>query len=141
MADLDIMRAKLSVLLMDTSNKSWDAGTLDGALRVALSDLGNAVGTVQTIGGLDLAATTTVDPLDNSTLLIGASAYAARARALDLSEKVSLGQGPQPTMVDYARVMMGQFQELLLKVSRRVMHKSSTAPHGAMVWGEEPEKW
>lgn len=137
--DLEIIRGKASVLLMDTNHKSWDVGTLDQVIRMALADLGRSAGAALTIGGLDGATTTTVDGQDQACLLIGVAAYAAMARSLDLSEKISLGEGPQTTMVKYAESMMSQFQELLGKISRRAMNLSTTAPYGTKGWNLETE--
>lgn len=156
--DLEVLRSELSILLVDVANKGWDTDLLDQAIRIALADLGSVLGTAQTIAGLDGAEETTVETNDLGCLQIGAAAYAARARALDLSEKVSLGQGPQTTMVEYGRDMLAQFRVLLGRITQRLadaaaaaaaaaeqsrlsgMHYSSSAPYGRVGWDEEADR-
>lgn len=154
-SDLEVLRSELSILLVDVANIGWDTDLLDQAIRIALADLGSVLGTAQTIAGLDGAEETTVETIDLACLQIGAAAYAARARALDLSEKVSLGQGPQTTMVEYGRDMLAQFRILLGRITQRLadaavaaaaaaeqsrlsgMRTSSSAPYGRVGWDLE----
>jgi len=131
MTDLEVLRGELSILLVDVANTGWDTGLLDQAIRIALADLGSVLGTAQTIAGLDGETTTTLESEDLASVLIGAAAYAARARALDLSEKVSLGQGPQTTMVEYGRDMLAQFRVLLGRITQRLADAAAIAAKAA----------
>ena len=143
-SDLEVLRARLQVVMMDVNAKSWDTTTLDESLRLALMDIGCFAGAQLTIAGLAGPASgagasiTTLEDEDQGALIIGASAYAARSRALDLTEKVSTGQGTQAGLADYARSQMALFQDRLELIKERVLHEATTPPHSALTWNEEP---
>lgn len=64
-----------------------------------------------TLNGLDAAAATTL-PLDDQAFLIaGAAAFAARFRAVELAEKATVDGAVQSRLLDWASVMMAEFNE------------------------------
>lgn len=134
--DLAEYRLWLQTLLMDSGAKSWDLPTLDAALRLALMDLSRVSGAALTLQDLDEAHETTLSTLDRGALLLGASAYAARARALDLSEKAALGEKNPEAMAGYARDQLTLFLDQLAAMGQRSLHKSTRAPYSALYWDE-----
>ena len=136
---LTTLRDRIEAGLMDSSNRSWDTGTLDEAIKLALADLSQAYGSTLTVKDLASAASTTVDVLDENTLVLGSQAYAASSRAVNRTEKVNLGQDGAPALAAWARLRMQLFEDWLAKVTARMLHSSSAAPHGQMDWTEEPK--
>ncbi len=135
------LRDRIEAGLMDASNRTWDTGTLDEAIRLALADLGRAAGASLAVKDLTGAAATTLDALDESTLVTGSAAYAARARAVNRTEKVNLGQEGAAALMRWAEATLGLFELRLAEVSARVLRNSSSSPHSALTWAEEPRNF
>ena len=47
--EIEMLRERLSILLMDTTNRRWDMDTLEQSIMIALADLAGVTGTPQTI--------------------------------------------------------------------------------------------
>ena len=139
--DLAGIRDRVELYLIDATNKSFDANTLDEALKQALSDLSKAAGAALTVKDLDSESATTVETQDLATLVQGAAAYAAESRTVKRTEMVSIGENPQPSLKAWAAGTMELFQARLNQVRLRTLHNASTAPHGAMEWTEEPKSF
>jgi len=134
--DLELLRDRLSTILMDTRHTSWDADTLDEALRLALVNISQAAGTALTVQGLAGGDETTLTEADQGALITGAAGYAGRARALDLAEKVSAGPNAQAALAEFARTQMELFQEQLGQIQQRTLHTAAGAPYQALLWDE-----
>jgi hypothetical protein len=138
MSDLDVLRARLQVVMVDLNAKSWSTDMLNESLRLALMDIGFVAGPELFIEGLDGQAATTLSAQDRGTLLIGASAYAALARALDTAEKNSAGPSAPASLKDYAKTQMDLFTKKLEQIRQRYFHTTTAAPHQSMIWTELP---
>ena len=76
--------------------------------------------TLQTLSGLDSATATTV-PLDDETLLaLGAAGYAATARAIDLTEQVTLDRLTAQQTRAWGLAKLQEFRAGLKTVARRM---------------------
>ena len=138
---LTTLRDRVELGLMDVSNRSWDTGTLDEAIKLALEDLGRVAGAALTVSGLNAAVATTVDVLDEGTLITGALAYAGGARAVNRTEKVNLGQEGAPALYTWSRQKMAEFEKRLERVSTRIQRASSSSPNSALLWDEDDPDW
>ena len=117
--EIELLRERLSILLMDTTNRRWDMDTLEQSIMIAMADLAGATGTPQTLNLFQGAYATTITIDNKNILLVGAAAYAAQSRALNVSEKASLGQMPNAGLVEYGRDMMVKFRDSLDKLVER----------------------
>jgi hypothetical protein len=88
---LSSLSARVSVMLMDTSNLIWDAGTVTEGIRSAIGEYGTAGEAAVTLNGLDSAAATTLPAVHDTVIVLGAAGYAATARAADRAEAFQLG--------------------------------------------------
>ena len=133
---------KVELYLMDTSNKSWLATAIEIYIRMALLDINAATGVTYAIKDLDAAPATTLQTKHIPILIMGSAAYAARSRQLDRLEKVDVpGVGTEATFGDWASWQMGLFEKRLEEIRTQGIHGSSTAPHTAADWEEEPKTW
>jgi len=135
--DLAEVKLWLQAMLMDTGSKSWDSGTLDNSIRLALIDLSQANGAALTLKDLDSAAATTVAALDKGILLIGAAAYALHSRAVDLAEKAGAGAQPQVDLAVFAASQEALFRNMLDNRRKKGFQTSSSAPQSTWEWDEE----
>jgi hypothetical protein len=135
---LALLRDRVEAGLMDSSNRTWDTGTLDEGIKRALADLAAAAGASLAVKDLGGAAATTVDVLDESTLVVGSAAYAARSRAVNRTEKVNLGQEGAAALMRWADAELGLFELKLSQVRQRLLHNSTSAPHSELDWEERP---
>ncbi len=132
----------VELYLADKSNKSWGTDTLELCIRLALEDIVNAAGVTYTIDDLDAATATTLPDRHIPALILGAAAYAAKTRAVDRLEKVSLAEGPGGvTLGDWGNWQMILFQKRLEEIRAQGIHGSTSAPHTAADWEEEPKTW
>jgi len=75
---------------------------------------------VQTLAGLDAAAATTLNEAEKAALVLGAAGYAATARAVYITDRVSVG-GSQAAerLADWGRRMVGAFQQRAYALGQR----------------------
>ena len=133
---------KVELYLLDTSNKSWPAASIEIYIRMALADINQAVGVTYAIKDLDAAPATTLLTKHIPILIMGAAAYAARSRQLDRLEKVDVpGVGTEATFGDWGTWQMNLFQKRLEDIRTEGIHGATTAPHTASDWEEEPKTW
>jgi hypothetical protein len=133
LSEIELLRERLSILLMDTTNRRWDMDTLEQSIMIAMADLAGATGTPQTLNLFQGAYATTITIDNKNILLVGAAAYAAQSRALNVSEKVSLGQMPNAGLVEYGRDMMVKFRDSLDKITERMAIVAKIAADTAAV--------
>ena len=129
--EIEMLRERLSILLMDTTNRRWDMDTLEQSIMIAMADLAGATGTPQTLNLFQGAYATTITIDNKNILLVGAAAYAAQSRALNVSEKVSLGQMQNAGLVEYGRDMMVKFRDSLDKITERMAIEAKVAADAA----------
>ena len=74
----------------------------------------------QTVTGLDAAAATTVNDAEKAALIVGAAGYAATAKAVYLTDRVSVG-GSQAAerLADWGRRQVGAFQQRVYQLGAR----------------------
>jgi len=138
---LSTFRTRLQNVLVDVGATTWAADTLDEATRQALSDLGGVMGIGVVLSGLDGAASTTVDALDDDLLIRGAAAYAVQSRLLARAEMTNLATRAPDTLTKWMAVQMVNFKLGLEAVRRRVLARSSSAPAGVLPWDESTRNW
>ena len=117
-ATLSGLRDRVETVLMDSSNLSWDTGTLDEAIRQALATINEAAGysIPLTINGLDSATVTTLDDNLTALLVAGAAGYAGASRAVDRSEMANLNQLQPPALLEWSRTQLATFSARLAYV-------------------------
>jgi hypothetical protein len=131
-------------MLVDTGVVIWATDTLDEGLRQALSDISGVTGSVLLLSGLDSAASTTVDVRDDDLLIRGAAGYAAKSRAADRAEMISVVLPAQPAgMAEWGSRELDDFRDGLELVRRRVLQSQATtvAPAGEWTWDETNKNW
>jgi hypothetical protein len=80
--NLASMEARVGAMLFDSTYRIYSTTTIDEGLRQALAELNNRLVTPVTIDDLDSAASTTLSPLHEGVIVIGASGFCARMRVL-----------------------------------------------------------
>lgn len=81
---------------------------------------------MQTLNGLDSEITTTFPDTDESTLLTGASGYAATSRAVDLMEKVTLDRLTAASIRAWGLNQLQEFRIGLKKIERALALAASS---------------
>jgi hypothetical protein len=131
-------------MLVDTGVVVWATDTLDEGLRQALSDVSGVTGSVLLLNGLDSAASTTIDARDDDLLIRGAAGYAARSRAADRAEMVSVVLPAQPAgLAEWGARELDDFRDGLELVRLRVLQSQTTTvkPAGEWEWDETEKNW
>lgn len=75
---------------------------------------------LHTLKDLDAETTTTVDPMDEVLIAIGTAGHAATSRAIDLTEKVSVGQFAAQQVRAWGLSKLQEYRAGLNAVSRRL---------------------
>jgi hypothetical protein len=132
---------RLGNYLSDSGSILWTLAEKDEGIRQALDDFSRVAGSKLTLNGLDSAAATTLDQLDEELLVRGAAAYAARIRALDRAQAANMGQNSPTTLLDWAKNQAYYFDQALIKVKTRYMARSTNKPHAAVTWDESTKNW
>ncbi len=91
---------------------------------------------LQTLNGLDGASVTTIPTIDEILLLVGAAAHVATSRAIDLTEKVSVGQATAQQVRAWGLSKLQEFKAGLNAVGRRQALRNS-----AFVKLPELDRW
>ena len=136
---LSTLRDMVEATLINSSNVSWAAGDIDAAIRLALDEISRVNGSALALNGLNSAAATTLDALDEKTLVEGSCMFAALARMADRAEKPSVGGDPADGLLAYARVMRTIFEARLRAMKRRLLARATSAPASAWAWAEDEE--
>jgi hypothetical protein len=132
--------ARVRDYLVDAGGLVWTDGTITEGIRQALGDVSRASGAKLTLTGLDSAAATTLDALDEDLLVRGAAGYAARSRAIDRAEMANLNQNTAPGLQDWSKNQLEWFAEGVRTVRLRVLQRSASSPASAWTWDEDGEK-
>ncbi len=140
MTDLSETTDRLEERIRTSGDYLLPATTLTEAIRSALGKISEVYGSVLTMEGLDLATVTTLEAIDLETLLLGA----------ELQILISLLAGhftdfsgmilPEEAMNERIRQGQKVFEDARNRIRRRLMEKSSDAPHSAFEW-EETIDW
>lgn len=133
-ATLTTLRDRVEAFLQDGTNLIFETGTLDEALRLALSDYSLTLGTVQTISGLDGAAVTSVPALHESVLVIGAAGYAVVSRAIRRAESYQAHQELPKPVLTWGQARLDQFSRLLEQIRLGTFRVSTVTPWVATGW-------
>ncbi len=80
---------------------------------------------LQTIEDLDSAAATSLPPIADSLIVTGAAAYAAQARAVELSEELNVDENVVKRLRTYSTEKMEAFIDALHKLARRMSARAS----------------
>lgn len=80
---------------------------------------------LQTLDGLDGASSTTLPDIDETLLVTGALGHAATSRAIDLTEKVSVGQATAQQVRAWGLSKLQEFRAGLNAVGRRIALQAS----------------
>ncbi len=136
---------RCEVFLADINNKSWSTTTLTECMRFALLEINKAAGltgaSAYTVKDLDSAGSTTLPDDYRPALIMGVAAYAAKNRAVDRMEKPGLGEGPETGMNNWGTWAQSNFRNYLIQIKRKAINESTSAPHTAVDWDEDPHAW
>ncbi len=144
---LTLARTAVKEHLVDHNNLTWSNNAIDEALRSALREISRICGQSLTLEGLDGAAATTLDPLDDQILVDGAVAYALTQRASRRFEEASPEKELPPDFAAYATARMQVFHSQLTILDLRVraaaaqqrledLQKSTDTPYDQWEWDE-----
>ena len=136
---LSTLRDAVEATLIDSSNISWATGDLDAAIRLALDEISKVNGSALLLKDLDSAASTTLDALDEKTLIEGSCMFAVLARMADRAEKPAVGDDPTTGLDNYTRLMRTIFNGRLTAMKRRLLARATTDPHSAWAWTEDDD--
>jgi hypothetical protein len=136
---LSTIRDRVEAFLVDSSNLSFSTTTLDEGIRQALGDLSRTYGANLVLSGLDGASTTTVELMDESALVLGAAAYAAKSRSIDRAERANLANGVPSTLLEWGRQHLAKFEDRLREIRRRKI-ANGTSIAATWEWNEENEE-
>ena len=88
------LAARVAAQLADAGSRIYPADLVAEALRQALGEYGAAAGEAVTVQDLDGAASTTLPPLYESLIVMGAAAFAVGMRAVDRADSFQDGRLP-----------------------------------------------
>jgi hypothetical protein len=108
---LTSLRDRVESALMDSSNLSWDTGTLDEAIRQALAFVikARAPASPYTLSGLDGASSTTLPEADTAYLVMGAAGFAARSRAVNRTQAANLAEAMPAALLSWSSAQLDAF--------------------------------
>jgi hypothetical protein len=150
MLTLSTARARVQSLLMDSGVTIWPEDILDEGLRQALGDIGRACGSAVELAGLDGSpieepppgyVARYIDSRDYDLLIRGAGGYAARSRAVDRAEMVSIVAGQPGGLEEWGKRELEDFQEGVEQVRKRGLQSARSGPMGAWGWDESHKGW
>lgn len=92
-----------------------------------------------TLNGLNAETVTTIPPDDESTIALGAAAYAATSRAVDLTEQVTLDRTTAAQIRAWGLAAMQQFTSSVKRVAtRKALEQSAIIEQSALDRWEGP---
>jgi hypothetical protein len=91
---------------------------------------------VQTLGGLDSAASTTLDDAEKAALVLGAAGYAAIGKARDVTNEVTIGAEVPAQLEKWGKARLSEFSELI-----EVLTSTANAGEDARVGPWKVDKW
>lgn len=113
--DYSTVLSRTRAFLMDASSLIWADADLQGAIRLALGEMGIYAGSILTLNGLDGAPATTLPAKAESLIVLGAAGYAGAARAADRSEAFEL-VGEFKDTKQWGEERLAEFRGLLGKL-------------------------
>jgi hypothetical protein len=103
------------LLLMESGTAIWADGDIQGAIRLALGEMGLYSGEPFTLNGLDGALVTTIPGVLESALVVGAAGYAAAARGEDRAEAFELANESKSSLT-FSAERLKEYRGMLEKV-------------------------
>jgi len=110
--DYSTTLSRLRVFLMDAGSGVWADADLQGAIRLAVGEVGLYNGVAVTLSGLDAAVTTTIPAGLESALQVGAAGYASAARGVDRAEAFELA-GEAGALLNWSALRLGEWRVML----------------------------
>jgi len=123
------IRDRLEFLLMDAQNLTWDANTLDEALRQALSQFNAVSGQNAALSGLNGASVTTLATGDEALIVLGAAGFAALSRTAGSAVRLGLAGEAADRLLTWGRTQQARFDLCLAAVRLRQLQASAAAPY------------
>ena len=125
----------LRTLLADPHGLRFSDDLLADAARLALAELAQCYGTPLRLTGLDGATQTTLDALDEQTLVCGAAAHALRAQAANRADRSGLNQANPQALLTSA-----EHYEAVFARGRQAATRRKRAGAGWAVWTIETDQ-
>lgn len=137
MTALSDLSARLEERIRDTNSLVVSSTALTEAIRSAVARLSEVYGSLQTLEGLDSAATTTIETMDYETLLIGAELQILGSLLTghfsDFSGSIEQEKEINLRIKDIQKF----FEEARERIRKRMMQKSADSPFSEWEMDEE----
>ncbi len=126
---------RVSALLEDQSNRIFSTGVIDESIRQALSEYSIRAGEMATIEGLDDQLVTTLNELHYTTIVVGASSFAARSNLIAHLDTLtpSGAAAVQTALQTWGTFQLASFRQMLDTIFKAGMHLASTTPYSSLI--------
>ena len=140
--DLASMESRVAVTLFDPANRVYSTTLIEEGLRQALATYNLRSLAAATIKNLDSASKTTLDPLHEGVLIIGACAYCARIRVLSHADALipAIVSTLPKTLESWSKDEMILFLKTLDDIFKAGLRQAASPPYSTTKFWSLPDE-